>query len=261
MALPQVQEAFAMSLVISHRGANQLAPENTMPAFQKALEFHVDGFENDVHMTRDGVLVVCHDDTVDRTSNGTGFICEKTFAELRELDFGSWFSPAFAGTKIPTLEEWFAICGSLKVINVELKRAPNGSTASAPATVALAKQMGMFEKLIISSFELEILQAAKAADPAARVCMLYAPNSPECEEIMDDPAAFAKAHNLYAFHPFVGMVSEDYIEECHEAGIVVNPWTVNPEFSLATLRDWGCDGVITDVPDLAMKIMYGDQSN
>ena len=246
-----------MSLVISHRGANRLAPENTLSAFRKALEFGVDGFENDVHMTLDGHLVVCHDDDVKRTSNGSGLICEKTFGELRALDFGGWFSPDFEGEKIPTLAEFFELCGPLKVINVEIKRAPDGSTAAAPAVVRLAKEMGVFGKLIISSFEMDMLQACLAEDTAARVCFLYAPDSPDCEAVCEDPAGFAKKYNLYAFHPFVMLVSEEFMDACHAAGIVVNPWTVNQERALGLLRGWGADGLITDDPGLAMRVIYG----
>ena len=246
-----------MSLVISHRGANLLAPENTLPAFEASLKLHVDGFENDVHLTRDGVAVVCHDDTVERTSNGHGRICDMTLEELRALDFGSWFSPAFADAKIPTLEEFFSLCGSLKVVNVEIKRAADGSTAIAAEVLRLAKAMGVFSKLIISSFEMDMLQACLESDPEARVCYLYAPGSALCEEIIDDPVAFAKQCRLYAYHPFLAMVNKDFIDECHEAGIVVNPWTVNLAHAMAALRDWGADGVITDEPGLAMEVMYG----
>lgn len=246
-----------MPFVISHRGANRLAPENTLPAFEKALTFGVDGFENDVHLTKDGQLVVCHDDTVDRTSNGSGLICEKTFDELRQLDFGSWFSPEFAGTQIPSLAEFFALCGSLKVVNVEIKRAPDGSTACAGAVVRLAKEMNVFDQLIVSSFDMDMLQACLAEDPATRVCYLYAFDGDDCEVIHEDPAAFAKQYNLYAFHPLVLLVSEDYIEACHAAGVVVNTWTVNQEEPIAMLRDWGVDGIITDEPELAMKTAYG----
>jgi glycerophosphoryl diester phosphodiesterase len=247
-----------MPHVISHRGANRLAPENTLAAFNKALEFGVDGFENDVHMTADGRLVVCHDDKVDRTSNGTGAICEKSFDELRALDFGGWFSPEFAGEKIPSLEEFFDLCGSLKVINVEIKRAPDGNTASAPAVVRMAKEMGVFDKLIVSSFEMDMLQACLAEDPQARVCFLYAPDREEaCEAIADDPDAFAKKHGLYAYHPFIMLVSEDYIEACHKAGLVVNPWTVNQDHAIEMLIEWGADGIITDEPELAMQLVYG----
>ena len=247
-----------MPLVISHRGANRLAPENTLAAFRKALEFGVDGFENDVHMTADGRLVVCHDDTVDRTSDGSGLICEKTLAELRALDFGSKFSPAFAGEQIPTLEEFFALCGPLKVVNVEIKRAPDGSTGAAPAVVRLAKAMGVFHKLIVSSFDMDMLQACLAEDINTRVCYLYAFDSPYMEELSDDLAAFAKKYGLYAYHPVVLLVSQDYIDECHAAGVAVNPWTVNQERGIAALRDWDADGIITDEPALTMDIVYGE---
>ena len=245
-----------MPLIISHRGANKLAPENTLAAFKKALEFRVDGFENDVHMTADGQLVVCHDDTVDRTSNGTGMIHEMTFEQLRALDFGGWFAPEFAGEKIPTLAEFFALCGPLKVVNVEIKRAPDGGTASAPAVVRLAKEMGVFDKLIVSSFDMDMLQACLAEDAATRVCFLYSPGTACCEALHGDPAAFAKQYGLYAYHPFVMLVSQDFIAECHEAGIVVNAWTVNQDHAIELLRDWDADGIITDEPALAMGIIY-----
>jgi len=247
-----------MPLVISHRGANRLAPENTLAAFKKALEFGVDGFENDVHMTRDGHLVVCHDDTVDRTSDGSGLICEKTLDELRALDFGGWFSPEFAGEKIPTLEEFFALCGPLKVINVEIKRAPDGSPAAAPAVVRLARQMGCFDRLIVSSFDMDMLQACLAEDAGTRVCFLYAPISGDvCDEVAADPVGFARQYGLYAYHPFAILVSQEYIDECRAAGVVVNAWTVNQDYGIELLRDWGVDGIITDEPALAMRIIYG----
>jgi glycerophosphoryl diester phosphodiesterase len=248
-----------MSLVISHRGANRIAPENTLPAFEAALKLHVDGFENDVHMTRDGVAVVCHDDTVDRTSNGRGRICDLTLEQLRALDFGSWFAPEFAGTKIPTLEEFFALCGGCKVLNVEIKRAADGSPAIAGEVVRLAKAMGAFPRLIVSSFDMDMLQACLESDPETRVCFLYAPMSPLCEEIAEDPVAFARKYRLYAYHPFFAMVGRDYIDACHAAGLVVNPWTANPPHAIEALRDWGADGIITDEPGLAMEIIYGKQ--
>jgi len=247
-----------MSLVISHRGANLEAPENTLPAFAKALEYNVDGFENDVHLTADGVLVVLHDDTIDRTSNGTGNVCEMNFDDLRKLDFGSWFGSEFKGTQIPALAEFFELCGSLKIINVEIKEEINGSKAAGAAVVKLAKEMGVFDRLLISSFDMAMLQAALAEDPTTKVAFLFAMNSELAEEVYDDPAAFAKKYNLTAFHPFADMCSADFIEECHEAGVQVNPWTVNHERGITALRDWGADCVITDEPALAMRINHGE---
>ncbi|MDR1927041.1 MAG: glycerophosphodiester phosphodiesterase [Oscillospiraceae bacterium] len=246
-----------MPLVISHRGANRIAPENTLPAFERAIALGVDGLENDVHMTKDGRLVVCHDDTVDRTSNGRGRICDHTLEELRRLDFGIRFAPEFAGTRLPTLEEFYALCGGLKVIDVEIKRAPDGDTASAAEVIRLAKQAGLEKQLLISSFDPAMLLACAAADADVRTALLYMPASPCCEELYEDIGAFAKKYHLAALHPMVGLVNEAYLEECRSLGLMVNPWTVNLEHALVSLRDWGCDGVITDEPALAARVMYG----
>ncbi|MDR3314027.1 MAG: hypothetical protein LBS96_06175 [Oscillospiraceae bacterium] len=247
-----------MSLVISHRGANKEAPENTLPAFRRSLALAVDGFENDVHLTKDGHLVVCHDDSVDRTSNGTGLIADHTLAELRTLDFGGWFAPAFAGTQIPTLEEFYELCDGLKVIDVEIKRAPDGSTAAADGVIRLAKDFGLFDRLLISSFDMDMLQACTACDPLTRTAYLYHDiEEPLVEELHDDLGAFAQKYHLAAYHPFVGFVSQSYIEECHSHGVQINPWTVNQPHALERLRDWGADGVITDLPAQAMEMMYG----
>jgi glycerophosphoryl diester phosphodiesterase len=246
-----------MSLVISHRGANRYAPENTLAAFEKALSFGVKGFETDVHMTCDGRVVVCHDSTVDRTSNGTGLICEHTLAQLRSMDFGAWFSPAFAGTQISTLEEWLALCGGLQLINVELKRGPGDSSDIVKEVIVLARRAGLRDKLMLSSFDQEMLDAGRAADPTIPTGLLFDPVSPLCEEVMDDPVAYAKAHNLVALHPFVGIVTKELIDDCHSAGILVNTWVANQEHNITAMRDWGCDGIMTDVPDLAMQLVAG----
>jgi len=244
-----------MPLVIAHRGANLEAPENTMPAFQIALDHGVHGFENDVHITADGVLVIIHDDTIDRTSNGSGLVCEMTYDQLMQYDYGSWFSPEFAGTKIPTLREFFTLCSDLPLINVEIKAEPNGSKSAAPAVVKLAKEMGVFDQLLISSFDMDMLRACLAEDPATRVAFLYAFEDEDlCEEIDNCPATFAKKHGLAALHPFITLCNEDYVAACNAANIMVNPWTVNQEHAITALRNWGATAVITDEPALALGI-------
>ena len=243
-----------MTKVISHRGANKLAPQNTVPAFQKALEFGVDGFENDVHLTKDGRLVVCHNYDIDRTSNGTGLIQDLTFDELRKFDFGSYFSEEFAGTKIPSLEEFLDLCKSLSVINIEIKSPKKPNTDIARKVINMVKDFNLFENLIISSFDEQILLDCKEVDPKTRTGMLYAPDEGPYEAIFEDKIAFAKKYNIQAYHPFAMFVDEEYIQDCHKIGVMVNPWTVNPPEAMETLRDWGCDGIITDYPDVAMKI-------
>jgi glycerophosphoryl diester phosphodiesterase len=247
-----------MSLVIAHRGANRSCPENTIPAFKAALAFGVDGFENDVHMTRDGACVVLHDDTVDRTSDGKGRVCDFTLAQLRALDFGGWFSPDFSGTRIPTLAEWYAHTTALKLVNVEIKSAPKGCVESAAAVVRLAKEAGVFARLLVSSFDLAALQACKREDAACKTALLYSPYDEEiCEAVDADAAGFARENALDAYHPHFSLLTPAYLDRCHTAGLTVNAWTVNAQHALEKCRDWGCDGIITDVPDLAMRVVYG----
>lgn len=243
-----------MTNVIAHRGANRVAPQNTIPAFQKAIEMGADGFENDVHLTKDGYVVVCHNYNIDDTSNGKGFIADYSLEELLKFDFGSYFSEEFAGTKIPRLEDFLDLCRSLKVINIEIKSPKNAHNDIVRKTIDMTKEFGLFDNLIISSFEPKILVECKEVDPLTKTGLLYDPNSPYCEDICDDFAAFAKNIKADAVHPFYGLVNEDYIEEAHNAGIIVNPWTVNKDFAISNLFEWGSDGIITDVSDLALDI-------
>ena len=241
--------------IIAHRGANKRAPQNTIPAFRKAIELHCDGFENDVHLTKDGRIVICHNYTIDDTSTGKGLISDMTYEELLQYDFGSYFSPEFAGTKIPLLEEFLDLCTpEHKVINIEIKPPQNPNSTIAAQTIAMVKERGLFDNLIVSSFDPQVLIDCKKIDPATKTGLLYEPGEEKCEEVCEDFVAYAKKLNVDAVHPFIGFVTEDYIEEAHEAGLIVNPWTVNQDFQIERLVEWGCDGLITDVPDYAREI-------
>jgi glycerophosphoryl diester phosphodiesterase len=229
-----------------------------MPAFRKALEYNVDGFENDVHLTKDGVAVVCHDNTVDRTSNGTGTIEEMDFADLRSLSF-DYGMPGFAGVQIPTLAEWFDLVAGMKLLNVEIKDAPNLAPV-VKATIDLAKEKGCFDALVISSFADEALVQAKAYDPTCRTALLFSADRADVEAIFDDPAAYAHKLHLDGFHPFCGVANPDFIEACHAAGLFVNVWTTNTPTQLRLSGQFGVDAVITDDPALAMEILYAKQA-
>ena len=140
--------------VISHRGANFFAPQNTIPAFEKSLEIGVDGFETDVHLTKDGVPVLCHNYTINATSNKKGNITDYTYAELQRFDFGNYFSPIYKGTKIPTVDEFLSLVekSDISILNIELKSPKENTSAELVAkTIDLVKEHGLMEKLIISS--------------------------------------------------------------------------------------------------------------
>ena len=150
--------------VISHRGANCFAPQNTLPAFEKSVELKVDGFETDVHLTKDGVPVLCHNYTINATSDSKGSITDYTYEELLGFDFGSYFSPAYSGTKIPTVDEFLTLAekADLKVLNIELKSPKEAREAEiVELTIDMVKEHGLFDRLLISSFNPELLVRAK----------------------------------------------------------------------------------------------------
>ena len=138
-----------MALILGHRGARLRAPQNTIPAFEAAIEHGADGVEFDVQMTADGVLVIHHDLWVDADSNGTGRLSSMTFDKLRSLDFGSWFQPEFEGTQIPTLEETLDCVKDMKYINVELKRPLEHQRQElAEKAVDAVRNAGLLDKVI-----------------------------------------------------------------------------------------------------------------
>lgn len=243
-----------MTNVIAHRGACKAAPQNTIPAFKKAIEMGANGFENDVHVTKDGFLVICHNYEIDETSNGTGLISDYTLEELRKFDFGLYFSEEFAGTKIPTLDEFLDLCGGIDVINIEIKTPRRKGTDIARKTMEKVKEFGLFNKLIISCFNKDILMECKEIDPLTVTGILYSTDSPYIE-IYEDYIGFAKSIKADAIHPLGILVDEDYLAACHEAGLIVNPWTVDKPYAIERLRDWGCDGVITNYPDIARGVI------
>ncbi len=162
-------------MVIAHRGASHLAPENTLAAFRAAAQLGVDGIETDVQLTKDGRMVMHHNYTIDANSNGSGAILSMTEQELRQYDFGSWKGPEFAGERIPTLAECLEVCRGFSVVNIELK-APMDRTIPYVEPVAQAiRQSGYMSKIIVSAFDHSLLRQLKALEPELRVGALTLP--------------------------------------------------------------------------------------
>ena len=149
-----------MTKILAHRGANKHAPQNTIPAFLKAIELGAEGVENDVHLTKDGALVICHNYTIDETSDGKGNISDYTLEELKRFDFGAYFSPDFKGTQIPTLHEFLDIADPFEIINVEIKSPKSGEKEIVRKTIECVKEHHLFDRLIISSFDPRLLVEA-----------------------------------------------------------------------------------------------------
>ncbi|MBR2079592.1 MAG: glycerophosphodiester phosphodiesterase [Clostridia bacterium] len=242
----------AKSLVISHRGANRYAPQNTLPAFEKGYALGADGFETDVHITKDGKIVLCHNYTIDETSDGCGEIANKTLADLKGYDFGKYFSDKFKGTEIPTIDEFlsFVATTDITVLNIEIKSPKQGETAIVSETIKAVKEHGLFDKLLISSFDPKLLVEAKKIDKNCKTGFLYAPNHMIFFKMALKPVAFAKEIGADALHPFHMLVDEKYVKNAQGAGIMVNPWTVNKEKDIDKMIKLGVDGIITDFPDV-----------
>ncbi len=244
--------------VIAHRGANRVAPQNTMDAFKNAIKFEADGFETDVHMTSDGVPVICHNYTVDKTSDGKGEIAKRTLEQLRNLDFGAYFHPSFKGTKIPTLDEFLSLSARarIKVLNIEIKSPLDKNYTIADKIIEAVKAHGLFEQLIISSFDPDLLVYIKDVDEACKTGYLYSPErSITYKQVLGHEVGFAKSIGADAIHPFRAFVKKSVVDEAHANGIMVNPWTVNKEKDIKKLVAMGVDGIITDVPNVARKII------
>ncbi len=245
-----------MPLVLAHRGANKRAPQNTLPAFKKAIEFNADGIETDVHLCKDGEIVICHNYTVDATSNGKGSIDEMTFAELRGLDFGSYFSKDFAGVTLPTLAELLELVKNMTLINIEIKP-PLKNNDLVKRVVEEVHKFGIEKNSIISCFDPECIRQVKEIDKNLKTGLLYETGDLGTEIMNFGVAKYCMQLNADAAHPEHFLISEDDVKDLHANGIAVNPWTVNKEEDIIKYTNWGCDALISDVPDFCFKVLEG----
>lgn len=243
--------------IIAHRGANRRAPQNTMPAFEKAYELNADGFETDVHETKDGHLVICHNYSITGTSNGKGNIRSMTLEELMKLDFGSYFSSDFAGTRMPRLVDFlgFAAGKELSVLNIEIKSPKVRGTQLVRDTIDMCKAYGLFDSLLISSFDPRVLTEAKEIDESCQTAFLYPTNRPRVCAPVFVPFAVTEKCGCDAIHPMHNFVNKAIVESAHRRGLKVNVWTVNDENIMRQMISDGVDGLITDVPDKAREVV------
>ena len=235
-----------MTKIWAHRGACADAPENTLPAFQLAFDQGADGVELDVQRTRDGVLVVCHDETIDRTSNGSGAISELTFDQLRRLDFSNGRN-GYARVPIPTLAEVLDLVrGTDKVVDIELKNSVVRYPGMEEQVDALVAGFGLTDQVWYSSFNhLSLLHLAELGSPVARG-VLYV-------EQLVRPWEYAAGFGVDALHPLATTVDAGLVEAAHAAGIRVHPWTVDDPRAIVALAAAGVDAIITNVPRVARE--------
>ncbi|MDQ0878680.1 glycerophosphoryl diester phosphodiesterase [Paenibacillus sp. V4I3] len=228
-------------LVIAHRGARGEAPENTLAAFRLGLEQGCDAIELDIHLSKDGEIVVIHDDTLNRTTDINGRVNELTLTELKQADAGRWFHEKYACERVPLLEEVFDLVPANVIINVEIKHSYGRKIE--PALVELMKRKNRMQNVIVSSFDHKCLLFLKLLEPEIKIGLLYDINPGRHIAL-----ATGLGFPVYSLHPkHTRIVGED-VRDAIAQGLRVFPYTINDEERMAELIDYGVSGIITDYP-------------
>ncbi len=241
-------------LIWAHRGASGYAPENTMVSFEKAIELKADGIELDVQLTKDGQMVVIHDEQVDRTGDGTGWVKDLTFAEIRSINFNKEF-PEYGRQQIPTLAEVYELMRPTGMtIDVELKTGMIFYPHLEEMVVSLTEEMGMKDVVLYSDFNHYSCMKLHEADPGAYVGFL-------CFDGMIEQVDYCVKHGADAVHPALfNLQYPGYIEQAHKAGLDINTWTVNEAEHIALACKAGVNAIITNYPDRAMEVIKRDDN-
>lgn len=235
MAFPPAGTRPTTPLVIAHRGASAERAENTLPAYALAVEQGADAIEIDLHRTRDGHVVVAHDEDL-AGLGGRGEIAEASLGEVRALDAGG-------GARVPTLEEVLDAFGPRIAFNLEIKRPRAGPYAGLEAEVAAdVARRGLLADTLFSCFYDPVLAALREVSPGARVGLLVSRRHPV------RAVERAEALGAEALHPEAPLVERVLVEEAHAAGLAVYPFTVDAPDAMARLLDLGVDGLFTNVP-------------
>lgn len=239
-----------MTINFAHRGASGYCPENTMAAFAKALKLGATGIETDVQMTKDGKLVLIHDETLTRTAGLQQFVKDTPYAAIAELDAGSWFHASFASERVPLLEQLLDLVkDGDTVINLELKNGIVLYEGLEKKVIEMVRAYDRADRVIISSFNHYSLALCKQLAPEIRTGVLYM-------EGLYRPWEYAKTLQASALHANKYAVLPEWVAEAAENGIAYHPFTVNDPAEMARLLDAGVAGIITDYPDklaLALK--------
>lgn len=222
-------------LKIAHRGAKAYEPENTLKAFQKALDLNADGIELDVHLSSDGHVIVIHDETIDKMTNGKGFVNTLSLTELKSFLIDAQY-------EIPTLKEVFDLVNKKCLINIELKSAAALTKVVALIDQYVSEKNWNYEHFIVSSFDWNALQAVHNLDSKIPIGVLT-------ETDLDLAVAFAETIKAKAIHPYYHLLNQENTAKMQEQGFLVLPWTVNVTEDIQKIKNYKVDGIITDFPD------------
>lgn len=234
--------------IYAHRGSKGTYPENTMPAFEEAVRLGVDGIELDVHLSKDGELIVIHDEKVDRTTNGKGNVRDMTLEELKKLDAGSWFREEFAGTRIPVLGEVLKLLkGSGIRLNVEIKSDVIPYEGIEEKVLEALEKYEYKSHAIISSFNHYSLKRVHQLDSEIETAILFM-------EVLYEPWKYAAGIGASALHVYAPVAYAEASREAERNQFPVRVFTINKEEQMRELLDLGVDTIMTDYPEKAMQV-------
>jgi len=237
-------------LIIGHRGASAYAPENTLASFDLAVQSQADAIEFDVKLTADKQVVVIHDSSVDRTTNGSGKVSEMKLSKLQELDAGSKFGIKFAGEKVPTLEAVFERFGKRILMNVELTNYSTPFDELVEKVVDLVIKHKVEDHVIFSSFLAKNLKQARNMSPMIP-CGLLAYSG----LLGFFPRQYGWKKKFQALHPYITDVDQELVQKVHDKGKRIHVWTVNGEDNIRKMLELNVDGIFTDDPGMARLLV------
>jgi len=241
-------------LIIAHRGYRAKYPENTLAAFEAAIHEGAAMIELDVLLTKDRKMVVIHDESLDRTTDGQGMVSDYTLAELKALDAGSWFDARFKGERLPTLEEVLDMVDERIPINIEIKRSAyephHPPDAIERQIVDLVTRKDAVENVLISSFEWQVLENLAVLNKAPAIALLS--QDPE----LGNPLETSKRLGAFSWHPNSLLLKKEHVREMHDAGILVLPYHVDTSEDIERMLKMDVDGLIVDDPLLVTSLSF-----
>jgi len=220
----------------AHRCASKIAPENTMAVFSAAVELGADGLELDIHLSRDGIPVVIHDESLERTTDGRGLVSDASLEQLQQLDAGGWFSPEFKGESLPTLAEVLSAFSGKLSLNLDLKEFSAGVEV-----LSLLRQHPDAE-IVISSFDYDLLKGLRSLDETLPLAVLFDDGN------WRQAVRFANEISACAFHPADNLVCRRMVAACRKLALPVSVWTVDREKQARSLVRMGVSGLFTNDP-------------
>jgi glycerophosphoryl diester phosphodiesterase len=247
---------------VAHRGASGYAPEHTLTSYKMGEQMHGDYIEVDLQMTKDGELIAMHDETLDRTTNGTGQVKDYTLEEIKKLDAGSWFNekypekanPDYTGLKVPTLEEVFQTFGKNANYYIETK-SPEVYPGMEEKLADLADEYGIDkDTLLVQSFSAESLLKMHEIDPSIKLVQLMWYTEPAS---LSDAELQAIKQYAIGIGPNSSMIDKEYVQKTVNNGLEIHPYTVNEKEEMKRLIEWGVTGMFTNYPDLLQEVKKG----